>query len=169
MRLPLERAHHGRRMGGGGRGSFLRSLLPVLALPGSGTLHPHHCAHCPQTRGVCLLPGSWGPGTLLECEFLIVPRVEASLQRKTWLGGEAGGVMEEGRPGPSPQQETGGTAEWDAAPAQVLPGEREASVRHGGLPPSPAVDPWWGWDGRKVEWRRGVSHPGAEGHMGELS
>ena len=52
MRLLLERAHHGRRMGGGGRGLLPKGpSFQVSLFQEWGTLHPHHCTHRPQTCG----------------------------------------------------------------------------------------------------------------------
>lgn len=72
---------------------------------------------------------------MLEREFLIAPRVGQSAEED--VAGRGGSGGDGGRlPWPKPPGETGGIAEWDTAPAQVLPGEG-ASVRHGGAPLRP--------------------------------
>lgn len=71
-----------------------------------GTHSPCHCTHCPQTVGVLPAARHAGPGTLLECEFLIVPRVGQSAEEG--VAGRGGSGGDGGRPpGPSPG-ETGG-------------------------------------------------------------
>lgn len=152
----------------GARGSFLRappsrSLSSRSGVPFTLATVPT----APKPAGVWLLPGTRGPGTLLEREFLIAPRVGQSAEEDVARRGDSGGDI--GRlPWSWPPGETGNTTEWDIAPARVLPGEG-ASVRHGGAPLHPQPLPLGGGGMVKGGVERGCLPPWSWGSHESLA
>lgn len=109
MRLPLERAHHGHEYeeGAGSKGPSFQfsALFQGVGDPSPSPLYPLP----PNPCGVCLLPGTWGAWTLLECGIHSSRVGQSRRGRAAGRGGS--GVMEEGPLAQAPGET--GTAEWD--------------------------------------------------------